>query len=277
MIATLRRRRLGRRARRGGFLRPSAPAHRVLDARRCSPHRRRGRLGGRATASRPWASPTTATCTASSTSTRSADNRASSRSSAPSSTWRTRRRDERLQLRGARMDDSGGEAEGGKKPYYHLTTLVENATRLQEPDPALLAGVHGGLLPQAQGRLGPAGRALRGAHRHHRLPGWSRAPGDDEPAATRQRASAPAACSTSSVVTTSSSSSRTTASPSSTRTNPQLVRLAKRLQAAAARHQRQPLRAPARRRGPRRAAVRADRVAHERPGPVPLHTATTTT
>ncbi len=37
-------------------------------------------------------------------------------------------RDERLQLRGARMDDSGGEAEGGKKPYYHLTTLVENET-----------------------------------------------------------------------------------------------------------------------------------------------------
>ncbi|MHB1139400.1 MAG: DNA polymerase III subunit alpha, partial [Microthrixaceae bacterium] len=37
-------------------------------------------------------------------------------------------RDERLQLRGSRMDDSGGEAEGGKKPYYHLTTLVENAT-----------------------------------------------------------------------------------------------------------------------------------------------------
>jgi DNA polymerase III subunit alpha len=36
-------------------------------------------------------------------------------------------RSERLQLRGARMDDSGGEAEGGKKPYYHLTTLVENA------------------------------------------------------------------------------------------------------------------------------------------------------
>lgn len=35
-------------------------------------------------------------------------------------------RRERLQLRGSRMDDSGGEAEGGKKPYYHLTTLVEN-------------------------------------------------------------------------------------------------------------------------------------------------------
>ena len=37
-------------------------------------------------------------------------------------------RRERLQLRGSRMDDSGGEAEGGKKPYYHLTTLVENTT-----------------------------------------------------------------------------------------------------------------------------------------------------
>ncbi|MEX0768379.1 MAG: DNA polymerase III subunit alpha, partial [Microthrixaceae bacterium] len=35
-------------------------------------------------------------------------------------------RDERLQLRNSRMDDSGGEAEGGKKAYYHLTTLVEN-------------------------------------------------------------------------------------------------------------------------------------------------------
>jgi len=35
-------------------------------------------------------------------------------------------RDEKLQLRGSRMDDGGGEAEGGKKPYYHLTTLVEN-------------------------------------------------------------------------------------------------------------------------------------------------------
>ena len=30
-------------------------------------------------------------------------------------------RDERLQLRGSRMDDSGGEVEGGKKAYYHLT------------------------------------------------------------------------------------------------------------------------------------------------------------
>jgi DNA polymerase-3 subunit alpha len=35
-------------------------------------------------------------------------------------------RAERLQIRGGKVDDTGGEAEGGKKPYYHLTTLVEN-------------------------------------------------------------------------------------------------------------------------------------------------------
>jgi len=33
---------------------------------------------------------------------------------------------ERLSLRGGRVDDTGGEAEGGKKPYYHLTLLAEN-------------------------------------------------------------------------------------------------------------------------------------------------------
>ncbi len=38
------------------------------------------------------------------------------------------RRDERLKLRSSKMDDSGGETEGGKKAYYHLTTLVENQT-----------------------------------------------------------------------------------------------------------------------------------------------------
>ncbi len=36
-------------------------------------------------------------------------------------------RTERPTRRG-RMDDSGGEAEGGRKAYYHLTTLAENAT-----------------------------------------------------------------------------------------------------------------------------------------------------
>ncbi len=34
-------------------------------------------------------------------------------------------RSERVNLRG-RVDDTGGEGEGGRKPYYHLTTLAEN-------------------------------------------------------------------------------------------------------------------------------------------------------
>ncbi|MBV9951070.1 MAG: DNA polymerase III subunit alpha [Acidimicrobiia bacterium] len=36
-------------------------------------------------------------------------------------------RKERINVRG-RMDDSGGEGEGGRKPYYHLTTLAESMT-----------------------------------------------------------------------------------------------------------------------------------------------------
>ncbi len=33
-------------------------------------------------------------------------------------------RTERFQQRGSRVDDSGGSVEGGRKAYYHLTTLV---------------------------------------------------------------------------------------------------------------------------------------------------------
>jgi DNA polymerase III subunit alpha len=36
------------------------------------------------------------------------------------------RRDERIQVRGSAMDDTGGDAEGGKKAYYHLTLLAED-------------------------------------------------------------------------------------------------------------------------------------------------------
>ena len=57
----------------------------------------------------------------------------------------------------------------------------------------------------------------------------------------------------------SSSSSRTTASPTSTASTAALLRIARDARRAAARHQRQPLHAPGRRRGARRAAVRADR------------------
>ena len=79
----------GASGRRGRFVHPPPRPHRVLDARRRGPGRRRWWPRPRPTASRRSASPTTATCTASSTSTRRAATRASSRSSAPSSTWPT--------------------------------------------------------------------------------------------------------------------------------------------------------------------------------------------
>ena len=37
------------------------------------------------------------------------------------------RRDERINTRG-KIDDTGGEGEGGKKAWYHLTLLAENDT-----------------------------------------------------------------------------------------------------------------------------------------------------
>ena len=56
--------------------------------------------------------------------------------------------------RRGRVDDSGGDAEGGKKLYYHLTAAGREQRRLQEPHPARQPGLHGGLLLQAPGRLG---------------------------------------------------------------------------------------------------------------------------
>jgi hypothetical protein len=58
--------------------------------------------------------------------------------------------------RRGRVDDSGGDTDGGKKLYYHLTLLAENH-RLPQPDPAeLQPGVPRGLLLQAPHRLGAA-------------------------------------------------------------------------------------------------------------------------
>ena len=55
-----------------------------------------------------------------------------------------------------RVDDTGGDAEGGKKLYYHLTAAGRERRRLQEPHPALEPGLPRGLLLQAPGRLGAA-------------------------------------------------------------------------------------------------------------------------
>ena len=78
-------------------------------------------------------------------------------------------RTERIQTRG-KVDDTGGEGEGGKKAYYHLTLLAESDVGYKNLIQLSSPGVPGGLLPQAQGRLGDPGRPRRGRHRHHRLP-----------------------------------------------------------------------------------------------------------
>jgi hypothetical protein len=127
------------------------------------------------TASRRSASPITATCTGSSTST----GRARPRGQAhprhrglhgprpPHRAHRGPREDGRLRRRGR------GRQEALVPPH----PAGRERGRLQEPDPARLPVVHGGLLPQAQGRLGAARGAQRGPHRHHRLPRRPRAPG----------------------------------------------------------------------------------------------------
>ena len=72
--------------------------------------------------------------------------------------------------RRGRIDDSGGDTEGGKKLYYHLTLLAENNDGLPEPHQARRARVPRGLLLQAARRLGAARAAPRGHHRHDRVP-----------------------------------------------------------------------------------------------------------
>ncbi len=124
-------------------------------------------------------------------------------------------RHERPARRG-RLDDTGGDAEGGKKLYYHLTLLAENDNGYRNliqlsslaflegyyykprMDWELLERYHEGLIATT-GCLG--GHVLQSLC------------GGDERGRSRRRP----ACRTSSAATTCSSSCRTTASRSSTR------------------------------------------------------------
>jgi hypothetical protein len=129
--------------------------------------------------------------------------------------------------RRGKVDDSGGEAEGGKKLYYHLTLLAENNHRATATSSSSPAGRSWRATTTSPGRLGAARRAPRG-HRHHRLPRRPRAAvlmrGDDEGAL--DKAGAPAGHLR--ARTTSSSRSRTTASPPSTAPTPSCFEIAKR-------------------------------------------------
>ncbi len=124
-------------------------------------------------------------------------------------------RSERPARRG-RIDDSGGDTEGGKKLYYHLTLLAENdagyRNLIQLSSLAFLEGYY--YKPRIDWEL--LEQLPRGADRHHRLPRRPRAAVAAAAATRRARSRRPAGCRTSSARTTSSSSCRTTASPPST-------------------------------------------------------------
>ena len=264
---------LGTRSPRGGpsggrLVRPPAPAHRVLDARRRGPGRRRGGGGGgRRPAGdrhhRPRQHVRRPRLLQGVSGTRSGIKPIIGTEAYMAHDART----ERPPRRG-RVDDRGGEAEGGKKLYYHLTLAGREQRRLQEPHPAAQPGLHGGLLLQAPGRLGDARRAQRGRHRHHRLPRRPRAAGAAEPGLRRGAARRPARLQDIFGRDNLFVEIQDHGIPEQHRTNPQLLEIAQQAAGAAARHQRQPLRPPGRRRRPRRPAVRADRVAHERPRPL---------
>ena len=64
-------------------------------------------------------------------------------------------RSERPARRG-RIDDSGGDTEGGKKLYYHLTLLAENETGYRNLIQLVEPGLPRGLLLQAADGLGAA-------------------------------------------------------------------------------------------------------------------------
>ena len=119
-------------------------------------------------------------------------------------------RSERPTRRG-RIDDSGGDTEARPEALLPPDPAGRERRRLPQPHPTVEPSLPRGLLLPAAARLGAAGRAPRGPHRHDRLP---RRPRPAVAAAGRrgeEHASRPAACRRSSGATTCSSSCRITA------------------------------------------------------------------
>ena len=177
-------------------------------------------------------------------------------------------RSERPPRRG-RMDDTGGETEGGRKLYYHLTLLAETdegyRNLIQLASLAFLEGYY--YKPRLDWELLERHHAR--ADRHHRVPRGSRPPvagpgrrgrraGEGGPPPGHLRARQPV---------------RRAAGPragGAARHEPQADRHRQADRRTAPGHERQPLHAPRGPPGPRRAAVRPDGRAHERPQPLPL-------
>ena len=160
---------------------------------------------------------------------------------------------------GARMDDSGGEAEGGRKAYYHLTTLAENQAGyknlIQLSSRAFMEGYY--RKPKVDWEI--LERALRGDHRHDRLPRRPRAAGADATATSRRRVSKAGRLQDIFGRDNLFVELQDHGIPEQHRTNPQLLEIARKLKRAAARDQRQPLHPPRDADGPRRASVCPDR------------------
>ena len=150
-------------------------------------------------------------------------------------------RTERPVRRNSQVDDSGGEVEGGRKAYYHLTALAESSTGYrnliqlssraylegyyQKPkvDWEILADHHEGVIATTGCLGGHVLQALLNGRRARRARGRRHA------------------CRTSSAATTSSSSCRTTGLPEQAPHEPAADGDRPCAPGAAARHERQPL------------------------------------
>ena len=166
----------------------------------------------------PSPSPTTATSTASSTSTRPARRHGVTPIIGLEAYMAANSRFDRPPRRG-KIDDTGGDSEGGQKLYHHLTLLAmtnEGYKNLRDP---LVAGVPRGLLLQAAPRLGTAGAATRRVSSRPRGAWAAWCSRRSCRTTTKRPSNSPGACRRSLARRASSSSSKTTASrPSSART-----------------------------------------------------------
>ena len=167
-------------------------------------------------------------------------------------------------VRRGRVDDTGGDVDGGQKLYYHLTLLAEttagyrNLLKLSSAaylegyyykprvDWELLERHHEGLIATTGCLGGVVLQALLA--------------GDDE-AADALAARLQDIFGRDNLFV----ELQDHGIAEQRRTNPQLIEIARRIGRPAAGHQRQPLHPPRGRGGPRRPAVRADRGHHRRP------------
>ena len=172
-------------------------------------------------------------------------------------------------VRRGKVDDTGGDVEGGQKLYYHLTLLAETTDGYHNLHEAVVGRLPRGLLLQAPGRLGAARAPPPRAHRHHRLPGRGGAPG----AAGRRRGGGRAPGGAPAGHLRPRQPLRRAPGPRHRRPaadQPPTGRHRQAAGGAAAGHQRQPLHPPRGRRRPRRPAVRADRGHPLGPQPLPV-------